>query len=156
MSAVSQSSNRGASMARSGDSTTGGVAGCVVEGGADDSCWVVCAATTTPAMTNATINAFQGIRLDPAESIMTQKLAFQVAVTSNTATISPGRSPFSTREFRMPFTLNVNGKTTTVDVPADMPLLWVLRDVMNLKGTKFGCGIGQCGACTVHVRGRAQ
>jgi len=55
----------------------------------------------------------------------------------------------------MPFTLNVNGKTTTVDVPADMPLLWVIRDVLNLKGTKFGCGIGQCGACTVNLRGRA-
>ena len=55
----------------------------------------------------------------------------------------------------MPFTLNVNGKTTTVDVPGDMPLLWVLRDVLNLKGTKFGCGIAQCGACTVHIKGAA-
>ena len=55
----------------------------------------------------------------------------------------------------MTVTFKVNGKPTTVDVPADMPLLWVLRDVLNLHGTKYGCGSGQCGACTVHVRGRA-
>jgi isoquinoline 1-oxidoreductase alpha subunit len=55
----------------------------------------------------------------------------------------------------MPVTFSVNGKSTTVDVPGDMPLLWVLRDVLNLHGTKYGCGTGQCGACTVHVRGRA-
>ena len=55
----------------------------------------------------------------------------------------------------MAVTFTVNGKSTTVDVPADMPLLWVLRDVLNLHGTKYGCGTGQCGACTVHLRGRA-
>jgi isoquinoline 1-oxidoreductase subunit alpha len=54
----------------------------------------------------------------------------------------------------MPYKLNVNGRSTTVDVPADMPLLWVLRDVLNLHGTKYGCGIGQCGACTVHLNGQ--
>ena len=49
--------------------------------------------------------------------------------------------------------LNVNGSEREVDAPADMPLLWVLRDLMGLTGTKFGCGIAQCGACTVHIDG---
>ncbi len=55
----------------------------------------------------------------------------------------------------MSITFKVNGKSATVDVSPDMPLLWVLRDVLDLKGTKYGCGIAQCGACTVHVRGVA-
>ena len=49
--------------------------------------------------------------------------------------------------------LNVNGTTHEVDAPADMPLLWALRDLLNLTGTKFGCGMAQCGACTIHLDG---
>jgi isoquinoline 1-oxidoreductase alpha subunit len=52
-------------------------------------------------------------------------------------------------------TLSINGQTHTVDAPPDMPLLWVLRDLVGLTGTKFGCGIAQCGACTVHLDGVA-
>jgi isoquinoline 1-oxidoreductase subunit alpha len=51
--------------------------------------------------------------------------------------------------------LRINGDLKSVDVPAEMPLLWVLRDVLGLTGTKFGCGIAQCGACTVHLEGNA-
>jgi isoquinoline 1-oxidoreductase alpha subunit len=52
--------------------------------------------------------------------------------------------------------LNVNGKNYTVDVSDDTPLLWVLRDNLKLMGTKYGCGIGECGSCTVHINGKAE
>jgi aerobic-type carbon monoxide dehydrogenase small subunit (CoxS/CutS family) len=53
----------------------------------------------------------------------------------------------------MPTNLTVNGRTANVDAAPDTPLLWVLRDILKLHGTKYGCGIGQCGACTVHLNG---
>jgi isoquinoline 1-oxidoreductase subunit alpha len=55
----------------------------------------------------------------------------------------------------MAYSLTINGQTRTVDVPAQMPLLWVLRDTLHMKGTKFGCGVALCGACTVHLDGVA-
>jgi|SRR3984957_12394187 isoquinoline 1-oxidoreductase alpha subunit len=68
---------------------------------------------------------------------------------------SPMLYPLIDQESFMAYKLNVNGQSSTVDVPPDMPLLWVLRDVLNLRGTKYGCGIGQCAACTVQLNGKA-
>ena len=56
----------------------------------------------------------------------------------------------------MPYTLNVNGKDVSVEATPDTPLLWVLRDELGMTGTKYGCGIAQCGACTVHLNGQPQ
>ena len=53
----------------------------------------------------------------------------------------------------MPINLAVNGRSASIDAPPDTPLLWILRDVLKLHATKYGCGIGQCGACTVHLNG---
>ena len=55
----------------------------------------------------------------------------------------------------MTYKVIVNGRSTSVDVPGEMPLLWVIRDLLNLRGTKYGCGISVCGACTVHINGQA-
>ncbi|SAK69520.1 2Fe-2S iron-sulfur cluster binding domain-containing protein [Caballeronia arationis] len=60
-----------------------------------------------------------------------------------------------TTELNMAITLNVNGESHDIDAPPDMPLLWAIRDLVGLTGTKFGCGIAQCGACTVHLDGAA-
>src|SRR6185436_13009648 len=58
-----------------------------------------------------------------------------------------------TQRSAMKVNFKVNGQAKSVDVPGDMPLLWTLRDTLDLKGTKFGCGVAQCGACTVHLNG---
>jgi len=62
---------------------------------------------------------------------------------------------FLLEEVPMAITFTLNGKSQSVDVSPDMPLLWVLRDTLNMTGTKFGCGMALCGACTVHINGEA-
>jgi isoquinoline 1-oxidoreductase alpha subunit len=65
------------------------------------------------------------------------------------------RKRSSSKGMHMATTLTINGETKSFDAPPDMPLLWVLRDILGMTGTKFGCGIAQCGACTVHIDGKA-
>src|ERR1700724_940844 len=65
------------------------------------------------------------------------------------------RLPLPARRIPMAITFILNGKSETVNVSPDMPLLWVLRDTLNMTGTKFGCGMALCGACTVHIDGEA-
>ena len=65
------------------------------------------------------------------------------------------KAPFGKHKDIAMVSLQINGQNHQLDVPDDMPLLWVLRDVLGMTGTKFGCGIAQCGACTVHVNGVA-
>jgi isoquinoline 1-oxidoreductase subunit alpha len=67
-----------------------------------------------------------------------------------------GELPISIRKEDIMISLNVNGKNYKVDVSDDVPLLWVIRDYLKLTGTKFGCGIGECGSCTVHINGKAE
>src|SRR5579862_4652057 len=64
-------------------------------------------------------------------------------------------STSSAEDARMAIQLNINGKQLSVDVPPNMPLLWALRDTLGMTGTKFGCGMALCGACTVHIDGEA-
>jgi isoquinoline 1-oxidoreductase subunit alpha len=71
------------------------------------------------------------------------------------ATFAVWRYNLRGSELNMPYKLIVNGHPTTVDVPADTPLLWVIRDTLNLTGTKYGCGMALCGCCTVHLEGEA-
>src|SRR5207253_11368440 len=67
---------------------------------------------------------------------------------------SSGERREAEKEMSEPMRLMINGEVRTLEAPEDMPLLWVLRDLLGLTGTKFGCGIAQCGACTVHIDGK--
>ncbi len=80
----------------------------------------------------------------------------QTGIIARNSLIVSGICPASegvSLEIGMPINLTVNGGPVTVDAPGDTPLLWVIREELQLHGTKYGCGIGQCGACTVHLNG---
>ncbi len=97
-------------------------------------------------------SAGRGFSLEQEQSIVRHRA--QALAGQQRASQIAGHGPGDAREKQMPM-LNINGQSHDVDVEPDTPLLWVLRDTLGLTGTKYGCGIAQCGACTVHVDGVA-
>lgn len=92
----------------------------------------------------------------PAVSRVKKSTKQKLEVNQNEVQIVVHSGQEGKRKLQMPdYTLTINKEAVSVTAPADMPLLWVLRDLVGLTGTKYGCGIGQCGACTVHIAGAA-
>ena len=111
------------------------------------------AADAAPAATEASSSV--GVKVETAGDVPVDEAALRAAVAAELGLIAaPSNQRASTWGPRMALNLNVNGATHSVDVDPQTPLLWVIRDSLGLTGTKFSCGIAQCGACTLHVDGQ--